>query len=306
VLSGTASAAGTFDFVVRVTDGDTATAEQSLTLVVEKAGSAGTVSSSANPALPGSAVSFTCTLNGLPSGAGAPSGVVQFKVDGVNAGTPVALSGGVAVYGTSGLGVGLHSVVAEYAGSVNFTGTTNSLAPEQLINTPPVAMADTIERTPGNGTKVAVTTLLANDTDADGDVLRFVGMDTNSVHGGSLSLSNGWVIYVPAAGYTNGDSFSYQISDGRGVPVSGTVTINVREDTTPSPNLEITDMGDGSYRIRFDGIPGKTYRIEYAETLENPAWQTLGNSTADAFGLFEFVDTPPNGSPMRYYRSAYP
>ena len=66
-------------------------------LSITPAGSMGTVSSSANPAVPGSTVSFTCTLNGLPSGAGAPSGVVQFKVDGVNAGTPVALSGGVAV-----------------------------------------------------------------------------------------------------------------------------------------------------------------------------------------------------------------
>jgi len=243
----------------------------------------------------------------VPSGAGAPTGAVQFKVDGINTGAPVGLSGGVAVYMTSALTVGLHSVEAEYAGSLKFLGTTNSLAPVQLINTPPVAGADTIERSPSSGTKVAVATLLANDTDADGDVLTFVGFSTNSAQGGSLSQSNGWVIYVPPAGFTNGDSFTYTISDGWGAPVSGTVTINVQVDNTPSPNLEITNLGNGSYLIRFDGIPGRTYRIEYVEALDDsPQWQTLASGTADEFGVFEYVDTPPQGSPMRYYRSIYP
>jgi hypothetical protein len=197
-------------------------------------------------------------------------------------------------------------VKAEYAGSVSFLGTTNMLAPAQLINTPPVAVPDLIERSPTSGTKVSVASLLANDTDADGDALMFVGFSTNSAHGGILNESNGWLKYVPPPGFTNGDSFTYTISDSRGASVIGTVTINVRVDTAPSPNLEITSLANGTYLIRFDGIPGKTYRIEYTQTLENPVWQSLGSSTADDFGVFEYVDIPPEGSPTRYYRSVNP
>ena len=49
-----------------------------------------------------------------------------------------------------------------------------------------------------------------------------------------------------------------------------------------------------------------TYRIERNENLDNPLWVQLGSATADASGVFQFIDTPPIGSPRRYYRSVYP
>ena len=87
-------------------------------------------------------------------------------------------------------------------------------------------------------------------------------------------------------------------------PVTGTVTVNVRVDNGPSPNLTITDLGNGSYLVRGDGIPGRTYRIQFAEDPANPNWQTVGTAAADPSGIFGFLDT--SGSPQRFYRSAYP
>jgi hypothetical protein len=264
------------------------------------------VSSSANSSLPGQSVSFTVDLSAVPPGAGTPTGLVQFKIDGANAGSPVVLSGGSASFSTSALALGLHTVIAEYAGDGNFAGTTNTLVPAQLVNTPPVAGPDAIERDPTNSVKVSVATLLSNDSDPDSDPISFLGVDLISAGSGTITTNGDWILYTPNAGFTNADSFAYQISDGRGSPVTGTVAVNVRLDNGPSPNLTITSLGNGSYRIHFDGVPGRTYHIQRSESLDSPDWITVGSATADQIGAFEFIASPPVGSALGYYRSIYP
>jgi hypothetical protein len=196
-------------------------------------------------------------------------------------------------------------VDAQYGGSGNFLGTTAALSPAQLINTPPVAGADTIRRSPFSGTKVTIAALLANDYDADGDPITLVSLSTNSTYGGVVSQSNGWLLYTPPAGFTNDDTFTYTISDGREEPVTGTVSVLVWTDTPLPPNLVITNLGNGSYVLRFDGIPGTTYRIQYTEELGLPDWHFLGQATADDTGQCQFTDSPPLGA-GRFYRLVYP
>jgi hypothetical protein len=118
----------------------------------------------------------------------------------------VALNDETAVYTTATLAVGWHTVQAEYGGSLNFLGATNSLTPDQFITMP-----------------------------------------------STLAIAN----------------------------------------------------FNGSYLIRFGGIPDQTYRIEYTDNLLNPLWQSLGANTADTDGVVEYIDYPPQYSPVRYYRSAY-
>lgn len=273
------------------------------TLTITPAATAGLVVTSANPALPGDPVIFTCTLSTLPPGAGTPTGTVQFKVDGVNAGTPVPLAGGSAAHSTTSLAAGWHQITAEYAGSLNFLGATNTLAPDQLINTPPVAGADTIERWPTNDVSVAIATLLANDTDADGDAISFVSFNPLSAHNGTVTEESGTLRYTPAAGFQEADTFTYTISDGRGEPVTGTVTVAIR---APAPNLAIVRLGGGVCRISFSGIPGITYRVEATETLAPVNWQPSGIGTASEAGRVEIMDTPPAGSRQRFYRAVVP
>lgn len=276
------------------------------TLTIARASTIGLVSSSKNPSLPGDGVTFTFALSAVAPGAGTPTGLVQFKIDGANAGAPAAIAGGVAGHTSPSLSAGTHTVVAEFAGDGNFFGTTNTLSPNQSVNTPPLAGVDTIERGWTNGTKVLVTTLLGNDTDADGDAISFVSFDVASTNGAVITRAGDWIHYAPGARLTLADSFGYTISDSRGATTRGTVVVVVRNDELPSQNLAITDRGDGSYLIRFDGIPRITYRIERNENLDNPLWVQLGSATADASGVFQFIDTPPIGSPRRYYRSVYP
>jgi hypothetical protein len=72
------------------------------------------------------------------------------------------------------------------------------------------------------------------------------------------------------------------------------------------PLRSIYALGGGSFRVRFQGVPERTYRIEYTESLTTPDWRTLSTGTAGANGLVEIVDRPTAGSPARFYRSVYP
>ncbi len=172
------------------------------------------------------------------------------------------------------------------------------------LNQPPVVGPDTVERDPAGGVKVSVAALLSNDSDPDGDPISFMEASAASANGGTVVSNGGWLFYTPAVGFTNIDTFAYTISDGVSAPVTGTVTVNVRVDNGPSPNLAISHLDNGSYVIRGDGIPDRTYWIEFAEDPQHATWLPLGTVTADPFGIFVFGDT--NGTPQRFYRSVYP
>nr|WP_246735346.1 DUF4082 domain-containing protein [Rhizobium binae] len=79
---------------------------------------------------------------------------------------------------------------------------------------------------------IAAASLLANDTDADGDLLSITGVN-GAVHGTvSFDSQTKTVIFTPTAGYTGAASFSYSVADGFGGTASATVSLTV--DTPPA------------------------------------------------------------------------
>lgn len=136
------------------------------------------------------------------------------------------------------------------------------------------------------------------------DLLTFLSFSPSSANGGTLSSNGNWISYTPAPGFTNTDTFTYTLSDGRGTPVTGTVTILICGDGVWPPNLTATDLGNGSFRVTGDGLPGCTYRIQFTPDMVSPNWQPLGTATANSAGFFEFTDTP--GAPQRFYRAVWP
>ncbi|HRZ93614.1 MAG TPA: Ig-like domain-containing protein, partial [Candidatus Paceibacterota bacterium] len=145
----------------------------------------------------------------------------------------------------------------ECLGSANFLPTSATLSPAQLVNTPPVAIADVIYRLAGSGTKIAIPSLAENDHDGDGDELAVIWFSATTDRGVALTLSNDWIVYTPPTDLDEDDAFTYQISDGRGPPVLGTVQIIVTPDTVPASNLSIVNLGNGSFRLQFGGVPDK-------------------------------------------------
>jgi hypothetical protein len=80
----------------------------------------------------GQATSFSATV-AAANGTGTPTGSVQFKVDGTDFGSPVALSAGSATSGpTSSLSTGSHAITAVYSGDGNFFTSTSSAKTQQV------------------------------------------------------------------------------------------------------------------------------------------------------------------------------
>ncbi len=187
-------------------------------------------------------------------------------------------------------------VVKRISGSGMFSLTTTA-------NLPPVAQTNIISRSGTNGVKVAASSLLGNDTDPDGDALSVSSVGATSTNGGTVTISGSWIFYTPPAGYTGVDSFTYTISDGHGGTYTTNVYVQVPVDTAQSQNSKLTVEGS-NLRVRFYGIPGRTYQVQFAEAVPTNTWFTLTSLTANALGVFEYLDT--NGPSARYYRSIQP
>ncbi|HVI71527.1 MAG TPA: hypothetical protein VM656_08590 [Pyrinomonadaceae bacterium] len=72
----------------------------------------------------------------------------------------------------------------------------------------------------------------------------------------------------------------------------------------PRPRITIEPEAFGGCFIRFDGIPGWTYELQRALSI-NGEWSTFTTSIAPASGVVEFLDpTPPEG--QAFYRVAMP
>ena len=92
-----------------------------------------------------------------------------------------------------------------------------------VFNTPPVAVADAAGTF--SGTPVTIN-VLANDTDADHDVLTVTSISLP--HNGVAVLNaDGTVTYSPAAGFAGTDTFTYSIGDGLGGAATATVSVTV-------------------------------------------------------------------------------
>jgi hypothetical protein len=102
-----------------------------LTQMIGKAASSASVSSSSNPSMIGSAVTFTVSVTS-PVGGPPPTGMVTFHDGASTLGTGM-LSGGMATITTSALTAGAHSITAVYVGDTNFAGGT-SLVLTQTVN----------------------------------------------------------------------------------------------------------------------------------------------------------------------------
>ncbi|EJJ28588.1 Mo-co oxidoreductase dimerization domain containing protein [Rhizobium sp. CF142] len=100
------------------------------------------------------------------------------------------------------------------------------------LNSAPVAGDDSGLTISRNGTlTISIASLLANDTDANGDAMTISAVG-NALNGTvTLNKQNGTVIFTPNANYSGPASFSYTLSDGRG----GTDQANVSITVDPGP-----------------------------------------------------------------------
>jgi hypothetical protein len=90
-----------------------------------------------------------------------------------------------------------------------------------------VANPDSLATSENTALSISASTVLANDTDPDGDPLTVTGV-RNPVNGAAtFSAQTNTITFTPTPGYTGAASFTYDISDGRGGTASATAGVTV-------------------------------------------------------------------------------
>ena len=142
---------------------------------------------------------------------------------------------------------GNKSEIRVIAGQTTDIGIIIIIDGEEEDNQLPVAVDDSASVVRGGSVYVLdteYTSVMANDQDADGDSLTVNTTPVNGPGSGSLVLhQDGTFIYTHDGSETESDSFTYEISDGRGGSATAVVSISVSLDPQDNHAPELADAG---------------------------------------------------------------
>lgn len=231
---------------------------------------------------------------------------------------------GTPAHGTATISGGRvrYTPATHYRGSDSFTyvvedsrgASDEATVSLTVTNNAPVAVADALDTVVG--TPLGFTTVLANDTDVEGDSLT-ASLVTATTHGTILLNGSGIGTYTPTAGYTGTDSFTYRVSDGTAWSSAATVTITVHALVAPvddtavaAPGTDVvvdvlandgasltvtgaTDGAHGTTSVETDGTITYTPAAGYAGTDTFTYTVTDGFSSADATVVVTVANAVP-------------
>lgn len=149
---------------------------------------------------------------------------------------------------------------------------TAELNGEQQSNTAPTATNDTATTSKDAAVSIDV---LANDTDANGDSLKVVSVNTDGLKGTATVKADGTIQYQAGDsfdtlynGQTAQEKFSYTISDGRGGTSTANVTVTVKGSGEPPVVEDNVQMQVG--RVQIQQSSGSYWqKVTFADTIKD-------------------------------------
>jgi sugar lactone lactonase YvrE len=259
VTGATVLGAGSYTLIATFTPTDPSTfasATGSISLTVAKAAIGLALTSAANPAVVGAATTFTATAS---SEVGSPTGSVSFY-DGTTLLGSGTLGLGVAVYSTSGLAVGTHSITAVYAGDNNFSTLTSSALTETITL---VVTGITVTATPNPQYDGQPATLTASVAPAPtGSPAGIVSFYSGATLLGTGTLdASGVATFTTSALVVGDDSMTavYPGNDGFAAATSLAITITVTPAYTvvgPIPPVPVAPGGSVDINITVPPLGG--------------------------------------------------
>ena len=161
-----------------------------------------------------------------------------------------------------------------------------SVLPAGGGNTAPVADDDTYTLRPGQTIELPAPGVLDGDTDADGDALTVLSVDTTGLIGSLTQRLDGSLRFTAEAGFTGTTAYTYTVSDGMGGRDTATVTFNV-ENTAPVAQDDRYSTHAGRPLIVIPGVLGNDADADL---------DSLFISSFDASGLDGSLDLQADGS----------
>ncbi len=199
-------------------------------------------------------------------------------------------------------------LATDQRGQVRVVGPAPDIGAFEFLNAPPMVAADTLERP--NTTRVAkvlLSVLMGNDADADGDPLEVHTLGDPQPPGATIQVVGRFALYTAPATNSGHGSFTYTLGDGL-FTRSGTVSVIETADGAPvasAPNAAQMTLSGADMHVRFLGLPGRRYGVQYATDTTPPyTWREFPvpvDLVAPASGVLTFTDVDPV-DPVRLYR----
>ncbi len=159
-------------------------------------------------------------------------GAVAFSLDAAPAGMTAGAGTGLVAWIPDTSQVGANLVVVRATGASGLFARQSFTVTVAPADRAPVAADDAFAATAGVPLDVAAPGVLANDADADGDVLSAV-LASGPAHGTLTLRADGSFVYTAAAGFAGADGFTYAASDGVLLGAPATVTLAVAAPNRP-------------------------------------------------------------------------
>jgi len=200
--------------------------------------------------------------------------------------------------------------------SYSFTATRSRALVANFVSVP---VAGTAYYARGNNItlKIAISDLLNNVTDADGDPITLLGVGTDGANlrtatGASLLTNGNYIFYTNSMPANVNDSFSYSVRDSQGEKALGSVVITMNNSLFGQTSPKLV-LGTSTVTASFFGVPGYRYVTQRSTNLTaGVGWVSISTNTAPAKGLMQVTDTfgdlgitiPPL-PPAVFYRLKY-
>jgi len=219
------------------------------------------VATSGTPSVFGQQVSFTATVTPSASNPNPMTGTVTFKDGAVTLGS-VPLSAGVAIFNTTALSVGGHSITASYGGDNQF-GSSTSAAVTQVVNQAATTTALAVSSNPANFgqtvTLTATVTVGAPGTGTPTGTVNFLDGTTSTSLGTAVLNSAGSATISTSSLGTGSHSVSASYSGDANFTRSASAATNLSV-VLPAPAITSPASGfsttNSSVTITGTGVIG--------------------------------------------------
>jgi hypothetical protein len=147
-----------------------------------------------------------------------------------------------------------------------------------------------VDKASGAVTLSSALVVSGNVTINDGSLNLGTNLLSRATYGGALTLNGDSVMIVGGPLPTNFANVT--VAPGAAIQYSDVVRLAI-------------SSANGSCRVIGTGTPGRSYRLQCADSLTTPNWQDIaGSFTADTNGVFQCTGTIVGQ--LRFYRAVYP
>ncbi len=221
--------------------------------------------------------SLSLTVSGVPSGAvlsaGTDNGDGSWTLSPTNL-IGLSITPPLNYEGSFDLTVAAISTEASNSDTESTVATLNVNV--TAVNDNPVAVADTASTNEDVVVTITAASLLANDTDVDGDTLTLASV-ANAVNGTVALDGNGDVVFTPDADFNGIATFDYTVDDGNGGSDTTTVTVGVvAVNNAPTEMVAVgseilvggnAQLGYGEFHsVAQDGLTGGGHAIAWTSS----------------------------------------